>query len=150
MTDNPKVNIYIETSIHGISKHGGKCIYLIERFSPADEPETVKGMGAWRDRKETELALQALIAALARIEKPGDITIYSRCRAILSAIGTNGWIGAWKKRNWKTSAGKDPKYLDYWKRLDVLMQKHTIRSCDQKDYHNPYESWMLTELNRTF
>ena len=40
--------------------------------------------------------------------------------------GITKWIAGWKKRNWKTSAGKPVKNQDLWERLDRSVAGHDI------------------------
>lgn len=123
--DNPKVNIYIETSVHGPSQHGGRCMYIMEYILPDGAPKTVRGGSDWRDKKETELVLQALAAALARIKSPCVIDVYTSCRHIRNSI-ENGWLDRWRKQDWKNAGGKEIRHRKLWERIAVLMDHHLV------------------------
>lgn len=125
MVDNPKVNIYIETSVHGPSQHGGRCMYIMEYLLPGGEPKTVRGGSDWRDKKEMELALQALAAALSRIKSSCVIDIYTTCPQIRNTI-ENGWLDRWRQQDWKTSKGKEIRHRALWERIAVLMEPHLV------------------------
>ena len=40
--------------------------------------------------------------------------------------GITEWLPNWKKRGWKTAAGKPVKNLDLWQRLDQAAQAHDV------------------------
>ena len=36
------------------------------------------------------------------------------------------WLANWRKRGWKTAAGKPVKNADLWRRLDAAAQRHQV------------------------
>lgn len=144
MMDNQKVNIYIETSVHGPSQHGGRCMYIMEYILRNGVPQTVRGGSEWRDKKENELALQALAAALARIKSPCVIDIYTSCRYIHNSI-ENGWLDCWRQNDWKTSKGQEVRHRKLWERIAELLEHHLAFVCMSS---HSYKELMKFELRK--
>lgn len=146
--DNPKVNIYIETSVHGPSQHGGRCMYIMEYLLPDGEPRTVKGGSGWRDKKENELALQALAAALVRLNFPCVVDIYTTCRHVRNSI-ENGWLDVWRQVVWKTSKGREIRYRALWERISALMEPHKVSvSMESHSYRELMQYEMKKQNDR--
>jgi ribonuclease HI len=40
--------------------------------------------------------------------------------------GITDWLGNWKRKGWKTAAGKPVKNLDLWQRLDSASARHEV------------------------
>lgn len=72
------------------------------------------------------MELQAVISAAETLTEPCQIKVVSDSQYVVKA--TNEWIDGWKKRRWKTSAGKDVENADLMKQLDAQRQKHSIEA----------------------
>lgn len=142
--DNPQVNIYIETSVHGPAQRGGCCMYIMEYILPSGVPRTVRGGSGWRDKKETELVLQALAAALARIKSPCVIDLYTSCLLVRGAI-ENGWPDRWRQQGWKNAKGKEISHRELWERITELAEPHLIFTSGEP---HSYQKWMQSELRK--
>lgn len=142
--DNQKVNIYIETSVHSPAQHGGYCMYVMEYLLQDGTPKTVMGGSGWRDKKETELVLQALAAALARIGPPCVIDVYTTCPLIRGAVET-GWLEQWQRQGWKNAKGEEIRYRKLWERIAALMEPHLVFVSPQPHY---YREWMRNEMGK--
>jgi ribonuclease HI len=87
---------------------------LVEKFLYGGEQETTNN----------RMELMAAIQALEILKYPCRIKLYSDSKYVLQGI--TEWMANWKKRGWKTAAKKPVKNEDLWRRLDEVMQKHTI------------------------
>lgn len=65
----PQVNLYIETTVHGPRQQGGRWMYLLEFVTRRGDPVTLWKVGDWEAEKENVLIMQALSAALDRLQK---------------------------------------------------------------------------------
>lgn len=71
-----------------------------------------------------QMELTALIKAVECLKNPGCIiTVYSDSKYVVE--GTNRWLAGWKAKGWRASAGA-LKNVELWKKLDELMDKHTV------------------------
>lgn len=71
------------------------------------------------------MELNAAVAALAHIENPSSIALYTDSQYLKNTF-TKHWIDNWKRNGWKTAVGTDVKNKDLWIELDSLFQKHQV------------------------
>ncbi|MBE9032489.1 ribonuclease HI [filamentous cyanobacterium LEGE 11480] len=77
--------------------------------------------GAATATTNNRMELQASIAALEAYQKSGQkapITLYTDSEYVRNGI--TKWISGWKKKGWKTAAGKPVMNQDLWQTLDGL------------------------------
>ena len=112
------VEIYTDGACRGNPGPGGWGVWLkyadAEKFLYGGEQETTNN----------RMELMAAIQALEILKYPCRIKLYSDSKYVLQGI--TEWMTNWKKRGWKTAAKKPVKNEDLWRRLDEVMQKHTI------------------------
>jgi len=112
------VEIYTDGACRGNPGPGGWGVWLkyadAEKFLYGGEQETTNN----------RMELMAAIQALEILKYPCRIKLYSDSKYVLQGI--TEWMANWKKRGWKTAAKKPVKNDDLWRRLDEVMQKHTI------------------------
>ncbi len=82
--------------------------------------------GAEAETTNNRMELTAAITALETIRKTP-----SRVRVVTDSTyvrdGVTRWIHDWKRKGWKTSAGKPVKNKDLWKRLDAISSQHDVQ-----------------------
>ncbi|MBP3927459.1 MAG: hypothetical protein J6D13_09855 [Clostridium sp.] len=142
--DNPKVNLYIATTIHGPAQKGGRWMYLLEYTTADGRPATLHKIGEWMDCKETELALSALAAGLRRMKSPSEIRIFTSCRNIWSAIERE-WLKDWIYTGWLTAKGKPVKHRELWEEIYFLSEQHLLLADTGG---HTYQHWMQAELKK--
>ena len=72
-----------------------------------------------------KMEITAVIRALELLKAPCTVELYSDSAYVVNAIKL-GWLENWKKNNWLGSDKKQVKNIEYWKRLDELMQIHKV------------------------
>ncbi len=72
-----------------------------------------------------KMEITAVIRALEMLKAPCTVELYSDSAYVVNAI-TLGWLENWKKNNWLGSDKKPVKNIEYWKRLDGLMNVHSV------------------------
>ena len=142
--ENPKVNLYIETTIHGPSQKGGRWMYLLEHTTSNGQTATLHVIGDWTDQKEIGLVLSAMAAGLARMKSPSEIRIYTTCKYIWSAIERE-WLKDWRYSGWTTSKGKLIKHKELWEEIYFSSEQHLLM-VDTGDHS--YRNWMQSELKK--
>lgn len=73
------------------------------------------------------MELIAVIEALKKIKRPVPIRIHLDSKYVHDGIAQ--WIAGWKKKGWRTAAGKPVKNMELWQELDALVHQHQIEWC---------------------
>ena len=71
-----------------------------------------------------QMELMAAIEALGAVPDDADIRLVTD--SVYVKNGITEWITNWKRRGWKTAAGKSVKNIDLWKALDAACARHTV------------------------
>ena len=116
-----KVTLYTDGACSGNPGPGGWAGLLMfnghERVVTGAEKETTN------NRMELTAAL-TLLEQLAVLPRDPSLTIRTDSKYLID--GFSKWINGWKRNGWKTSAKKDVKNADLWKRLDEEVSRHSI------------------------
>jgi ribonuclease HI len=80
--------------------------------------------GGEPDTTNNRMELMAAIRALESLKKPCKVRVTTDSVYVRSGI--TEWLPNWKRRNWKTAAGKPVKNADLWERLDRAARPHDI------------------------
>ena len=71
-----------------------------------------------------QMELRAAIEALRAVPDGAEIRLVTD--SVYVKEGITSWIKNWKRRGWKTAAGKPVKNSDLWKTLDAACARHTV------------------------
>jgi ribonuclease HI len=71
------------------------------------------------------MELMAAISALESLKRPCRVSLTTDSEYVRKGI--TEWIGAWKRRGWKTADRKPVKNEDLWRRLDSAAQHHQVQ-----------------------
>ena len=112
------VEIYSDGACRGNPGPGGWG--AIVRFNHS-EKELVGGETATTNNR---MVLTAVIRALEALERPSRVRVYTDSQYVQKGISE--WIGAWKRRDWKTAGRKPVKNVDLWRQLDALNGAHQV------------------------
>ena len=81
--------------------------------------------GGDTETTNNRMEVMAAIQALEALKQDGRHVVLITDSNYLKH-GITEWIHGWKRRKWKTAAGKPVKNRDLWKRLDEIAAKHDI------------------------
>lgn len=81
--------------------------------------------GAESCTTNNRMELMAAIKALSILRESCSVVLTTDSQYLRQGITT--WISGWKKKGWKTSAGKPVKNQDLWEQLDKEVQRHEVR-----------------------
>ena len=113
-----KVVIYTDGACSGNPGPGGWGAYLRsgshEREIAGGEPETTNN----------RMEITAAIKAIEALKYPCEVTIYTDSNYLKQGIQT--WIAGWKRKGWRTAAGKPVKNKDLWIELEAVQEPHTM------------------------
>lgn len=113
-----KVEIYTDGACKGNPGPGGWGAYL---RSGEHQKEL---WGGEANTTNNRMELMAAIKALEALKKPSEVVLNTDSKYVKNGI--ESWISNWKRNGWKTSAKKDVKNADLWKRLDEEVSRHSI------------------------
>ena len=81
--------------------------------------------GSASETTNNRMELMAAIQALEAIEPGAPVRIVTDSRYVMDGITT--WMAGWRRRNWRTAAGKPVKNQDLWQRLERAAARHDVQ-----------------------
>ena len=118
MVEATHVVIYADGACRGNPGPGGWGAWL-KSGERAKEP-----FGREPPTTNHRMQLPAVIATLASLTRPRQVTVYT-CSAYVKD-GITSWIHNWKARGWKTASRQPVKNVELWQRLDSLNAAHEV------------------------
>ena len=76
------------------------------------------------DTTNNRMELTAAIEALEALLRPCRVRLSTDSTYVKDGI--TRWIGAWKRRDWKTADRKPVKNVDLWQRLERAASRHRV------------------------
>jgi len=70
------------------------------------------------------MELRAVIEALRTLKRPCQVRIVTDSQYVQK--GVESWLANWKRKGWKTSAGKPVANQDLWELLDHELREHRV------------------------
>ena len=117
-TTTKTVTIYTDGACSGNPGPGGWGALLI---SGAHRKELTGGEGHTTNNR---MELLAAIEALEALKYTCKVTLYTDSTYVKQGI--DSWINGWKRKGWRTAAGKPVKNKDLWMRLDAARLEHDV------------------------
>ncbi len=71
------------------------------------------------------MELMAAIRALETLKRPCKVILSTDSQYLMKGI--TEWLPNWRRRQWKTSAGKPVKNQDLWQRLVKALETHRVQ-----------------------
>ena len=100
--------------------------------------------GGAKDTTNNRMELQAAIEGLSALKRSCDVRLTTDSQYVRKGI--TEWMTGWKRKNWKTAAGKPVKNQDLWQLLDEQNQRHTIEWCWIKGHAGHRENEIADQL----
>lgn len=113
-----QVRAYTDGACHGNPGPGGWGVVLESRGHKREL------LGAQEQTTNNRMELQAAIEALDSLKEPCEVELVTDSTYLKN--GMQSWLADWKRKGWKTSAGKPVKNQDLWQQLDVLVETHRV------------------------
>jgi len=124
MTEQPEVHLYTDGGCSGNPGPGGWA-YLLRH--PASEKQ-LEGSGGEPETTNNRMELMGVIEGLTALKKPTHVELFTD--SVYVGKGMSEWMPKWKANGWKRKEGrqfKPVKNEDLWRRLDALIQTHTVK-----------------------
>ncbi|WP_445971505.1 ribonuclease HI [Candidatus Thiothrix phosphatis] len=118
MPDHKIVEIFTDGACRGNPGPGGWGVLL--RYD-GHERELY---GYQPDTTNNQMELMAAIQALEVLSRPCTVVLTTDSQYVRQGI--TEWMAGWKRKGWKTAAGKPVKNQELWQRLDVAAARHQI------------------------
>lgn len=113
-----QVELYTDGACKGNPGKGGWGVLL--RYG--EQEKTLCGGEAQTTNNRMEL--QAAIEGLNALKSPCVVELHTDSEYLRKGI--TEWIHSWKKRGWKTAAGKAVKNVELWKALEQAAEPHQV------------------------
>jgi ribonuclease HI len=90
------------------------------------------------------MELTAVIEGLNALTRPCEVCIVTDSQYVKN--GVEQWMSGWKRKGWKTAAGKPVANQDLWQALDSALGPHTVRWSWVKGHAGHHENERADEL----
>lgn len=81
-------------------------------------------VGGEADTTNNRMELMAAIQALEALKRNCRVSLTTDSRYVMQGI--EDWLPGWRRRGWRTAAGKPVKNQDLWQRLSAATQNHDV------------------------
>ncbi len=117
-TANNVVEIFTDGACRGNPGVGGWGVLL--RYNGREK----ELYGYAPETTNNQMELMAAIRGLEALSRPCSVAITTDSQYVKQGI--TEWIHGWKRKNWRTAAGKPVKNVELWQRLDAAVAAHQI------------------------
>lgn len=97
---------------------GGWGVYIVNHQT-GEETDLFDGEGPGPTVTNNRMELMAVIQGLRAVPANGELIVVTDSQYVQKGISE--WIHGWKKKGWKTAAGKPVQNQDLWLELDALV-----------------------------
>ncbi len=80
--------------------------------------------GGAHETTNNRMELTAVIEALRCLKRPCRVRIVTDSQYVQK--GVEEWLAGWKRKHWKTAAGKPVANRDLWELLDLELARHAV------------------------
>ncbi len=115
---NKVVEIFTDGACRGNPGKGGWGVLL--RYNGTEK----ELYGYAPDTTNNQMELMAAIQGLEALTRPCEVILTTDSQYVRQGI--TEWITGWKRKNWKTAAGKPVKNQELWQRLDTAASLHQV------------------------
>lgn len=120
----PSVQLFTDGACSGNPGPGGWA-YILRHPGTGTEREASGGLA---ETTNNQMELLAVIEGLAALKRPSQVEIITDSTYV--AKGSSEWMPNWKNNGWRRrekNSWKPVMNVEFWKRLDELLQKHDCR-----------------------
>ena len=115
----PHVEIYTDGGCEPNPGPGGFGVVLVHPKKRAE------ASGGFRLTTNNRMEILAAIKGLELLKQPCQVTLYSDSQYLVSAM-MEGWVVAWKKKDWWRTNKERAANVDLWERLLALCEIHQV------------------------
>lgn len=120
-----KVKLFTDGAARG-NPEGPGGYGAILQYTDANGVLHEKEMSAgYKQTTNNRMELLGVITGLEALKKPCEVEVISDSKYVTDAFNQN-WVENWIQNGWRTSTKKPVKNIDLWKRLILLVGRHTV------------------------
>lgn len=120
-----KVKLFTDGAARG-NPEGPGGYGAILQYTDANGVLHEKEMSAgYKQTTNNRMELLGVITGLEALKKPCEVEVISDSKYVTDAFNQN-WVQNWIQNGWRTSTKKPVKNIDLWKRLILLVDRHTV------------------------
>ena len=120
-----KVKLFTDGAARG-NPEGPGGYGAILQYTDANGVLHEKEMSAgYKQTTNNRMELLGVITGLEALKKPCEVEVISDSKYVTDAFNQN-WVENWIRNGWRTSTKKPVKNIDLWKRLILLVGRHTV------------------------
>lgn len=120
-----KVKLFTDGAARG-NPEGPGGYGAILQYMDANGVLHEKEMSAgYKQTTNNRMELLGVITGLEALKKPCEVEVISDSKYVTDAFNQN-WVENWIQNGWRTSTKKPVKNIDLWKRLILLVDRHTV------------------------
>jgi ribonuclease HI len=136
----PQVEIYTDGACDPNPGPGGYGVVLLHPQKRAE------ASGGFRRTTNNRMEIYAAIKGLELLKKPCKVRLYSDSQYLVKAM-MEGWVVAWKKRDWWRTNKERAVNADLWQRLLELCQTHQVEFVWVKGHAGNQENERCDQLS---
>lgn len=139
----PFVQLFTDGACRGNPGPGGWGCILRHPVSGAEKE--LSGGEALTTNNQMEL--QAVISGLEALKSPSQVEVVTDSKYV--AQGCSEWLAGWKRNGWRRKEGtswKPVKNVEFWQKLDLLLQRHQVRFTHVRGHAGHPENERCDEL----
>ena len=133
-----RVELFTDGACKGNPGPGGWGVLL--RYGEVEKER----YGGAKETTNNRMELQAAIEGLAALTRPCQVRLTTD--SVYVRDGITKWLPGWKRKGWKTAAGKPVKNQDLWQLLDEQNQRHEVEWCWIKGHAGHRENEIADQL----
>ena len=118
MSNHVNVVAYTDGACIGNPGPGGWAVVIV------DGDQSVEAYGCAKRTTNNRMELRAAMEAVRRTDPKRGLKLVTDSRYVIDGI--EKWIQAWKRKGWRTGAGKPVKNREHWEKLDEMRQDREI------------------------
>lgn len=120
-----KVKLFTDGAARG-NPEGPGGYGAILQYTDANGVLHEKEMSAgYKQTTNNRMELLGVITGLEALKKPCEVEVISDSKYVTDAFNQN-WVDNWIQKGWRTSTNKPVKNIDLWKKLILLVNRHTV------------------------
>lgn len=116
---SPELEIYTDGACEPNPGPGGFGVVL------SHPRKRMESSGGFRLTTNNRMEIYAAIRGLELLKKPCKVRLYSDSQYLVNAM-MQGWVAAWKKRDWWRTNKERAVNADLWQRLLLLCEAHQV------------------------
>jgi ribonuclease HI len=119
-----EVELFTDGACSGNPGPGGWA-FILRHLPSGTETE---GSGGEAETTNNQMELMAVVQGLSRLKRPVRVELFTD--SVYVGKGMSEWMAAWKRNGWKRKEKSKlvpVKNVELWKRLDLLLQRHSVK-----------------------